>query len=163
MLPGPPWLLSWLAQIAKQQRATVRQIRKMNEWHMALHRLLHDIAILTQAANPTPIIASLNAYTHDVDHFAATLYNIDGRLTTLIDNLQRLENAIDGGYDRFQEIWLQELQALITRAEHTLVEHMLLAEDRLPDHDDLITIWNLPSVLGRITSLTEHTASEDSG
>ena len=35
-----------------------------------------------------------------------------------------------------------------------LVEHMLLAEDRLPDHDDLITIWNLPSVLGRITSLT---------
>ena len=36
-LPGPPWLLSWLAQIAKQQRATVRQIGKMNEWHMALH------------------------------------------------------------------------------------------------------------------------------
>ena len=40
---------------------------------------------------------------------------------------------------------------------------MLLAEDRLPDHDDLITIRNLPSVLGRITSLTEHTASEDLG
>ena len=37
MLPGPPWLLTWLAQIAKQQRATVQQIGKMNEWHMALH------------------------------------------------------------------------------------------------------------------------------
>ena len=37
MLPGPPWLLSWLAQIAEQQCATVRQVRKMNEWHMALH------------------------------------------------------------------------------------------------------------------------------
>ena len=36
-LPGPPWLLSWLAQIAEQQRATVRQVGKMNEWHMALH------------------------------------------------------------------------------------------------------------------------------
>ena len=44
-----------------------------------------------------------------------------------------------------------------------LVEHMLLAEDRLPDHDDLITIRNLPLILGRITSLTEHTASEDLG
>ena len=52
---------------------------------------------------------------------------------------------------------------LITRAEHTLVKRMLLAEDRLPDHDDLITIRNLPSVLGWITSLTEHTASEDLG
>ena len=129
--------------------------RKMNEWHMALHRLLRDIAVSTQAANPTPIITSLNAFTHDVDHFAAALYNIDGRLTALVDNLQKLENAIDGGYDRFQEIWLRELQALITRAEHTLVERMLLAEDRLSDHDDLITIRNLPSVLGRITSLTE--------
>ena len=77
-LPGPPWLLSWLAQIAEQQRATVRQIRKMNEWHMALHRLLHNIAISTQAANPTPIITSLNTFTRDVDHFAAALYNIDG-------------------------------------------------------------------------------------
>ena len=133
----------------------------MNEWHMALHRLLCDISILTQAANPTPIITSLNAFTCDVDHFTAALYNIDGRLTTLVDNLQRLENAIDGGYDQFQEVWLQELRALITRAEHTLVKRMLLAEDQLPDHDDLITIRNLPSVLGRITSLTEHTASED--
>ena len=119
----------------------------MNEWHIALHRLLRDISISMQASNPTPIITSLNAFTHDVDHFAATLYNIDGRLTTLADNLQSLENAIDGGYDQFQEVWLQELQALITRAEHTLVEHMLLAEDQLPDHDDLITIKNLPSVL----------------
>ena len=98
-LPGPPWLLSWLAQIAEQQRAMLRQIGKMNEWHMALHRLLRDIAVSTQAANPTPIITSLNAFTHDVDHFAAALYNIDGRLTTLVNNLQRLENAIDGGYD----------------------------------------------------------------
>ena len=40
---------------------------------------------------------------------------------------------------------------------------MLLAEDRLPDHDDLITIRNLPLVLGQITSLTECTASEDLG
>ena len=40
---------------------------------------------------------------------------------------------------------------------------MLLAEDRLPDHNDLITIQNLPTVLGRITSLTERTASEDLG
>ena len=128
-LPRPPWLLSWLVQIAKQQHATVRQVRKMNKWHMVLHRLLRDISILIQASNPAPIIMSLNAFTHDVDHFAATLYNIDGRLTTLVDNLQRLENAIDGGYDRFQEVWLQELQALITRAEHMLVERMLLAED----------------------------------
>ena len=135
-------------QIAKQQHATVRQIGKMNEWHMALHRFLHNISILIQASNPTPIIMSLNAFTHDVDHFAATLYNIDGRLTALADNLQRLENTIDGGYDRFQEVWLQELQALITRAKHTLVEHMLLAKDWLPDHDNLITIQNLPSVLG---------------
>ena len=42
-----------------------------------------------------------------------------------------------------------------------LVEHMLLAEDQLPDHDDLVTIQNLPLVLGWITSLTECTASED--
>ena len=76
---------------------------------------------------------------------------------------QRLENAIDGGYDQFQEVWLQELRALITRAEHTLVKCMLLAEDRLPNHDDLITIRNLPMVLGWITSLTEHMASEDLG
>ena len=117
---------------------------------MALHRLLRDISILIQASNPTPIITLLNAFTCDVDHFAAALYNIDGRLTTLIDNLQRLENAIDGEYDRFQEIWLQELRALITRAEHTLVKCMLLAEDQLPDHDDLITIRNLPMILGRI-------------
>ena len=40
---------------------------------------------------------------------------------------------------------------------------MLLAEDQLPDQDDLITIRNLPSVLGWITSLTERTASEDLG
>ena len=40
---------------------------------------------------------------------------------------------------------------------------MLLAEDRLPDHDDLITIRSLPSVLGRITLLTERMASEDLG
>ena len=163
VLPGPPWLLSWLAQIAEQQRATVRQIGKMNEWHMTLHRLLCDISILIQASNPTPIITSLNAFTRDVDHFTATLYNIDGRLTALADNLQRLENAVDGGYNQFQEAWLQELRVLITRAEHTLVEHMLLAEDQLPDQDDLITIRNLPSVLGWITLLTEHTASEDLG
>ena len=36
-LPGLPWLLSWLAQIAGQQRATVQQVGKMNKWHMALH------------------------------------------------------------------------------------------------------------------------------
>ena len=36
-LPGPPWLLTRLVQIAKQQRATVRQIGKMNKWHMVLH------------------------------------------------------------------------------------------------------------------------------
>ena len=40
---------------------------------------------------------------------------------------------------------------------------MLLAEDRLPNHDDLVTIWNLPSVLGWITLLTEHMALEDLG
>ena len=40
---------------------------------------------------------------------------------------------------------------------------MLLAEDQLPDHDDLITIRNLPLVLGWITSLTAHMASEDLG
>ena len=40
---------------------------------------------------------------------------------------------------------------------------MLLAKDQLPDHDDLITIWNLPLVLGQITLLTERTASEDLG
>ena len=42
---------------------------------------------------------SLNTFTHDVDHFAAALYNIDGQLTALANNLQRLENAINGGYD----------------------------------------------------------------
>ena len=40
---------------------------------------------------------------------------------------------------------------------------MLLAKDQLPDHDDLITIQNLPSVLGQITLLTERMASEDLG
>ena len=40
---------------------------------------------------------------------------------------------------------------------------MLLAEDRLPNHNDLITIRNLPSVLGRITSLTECMPSKDLG
>ena len=40
---------------------------------------------------------------------------------------------------------------------------MLLAKDWLPDHDDLIIIQNLPSVLRQITSLTKHTASEDLG
>ena len=135
----------------------------MNEWHMALHWSLCDIAILIQNSNPTPIITLLNTFTRDVDHFAAALYNIDSRLTTLADNLQRLENAIDRGYDQFQEVWLQELRALITRAEHTLVECMLLAKDRLPDHDDLLTIQNLPLVLGRITLLTKRTVSEDLG
>ena len=66
---------------------------------MALHRSLRDISISIQVSNPAPIITLLNAFTHDVDHFAAALYNIDGWLTTLADNLQRLENAIDGGYD----------------------------------------------------------------
>ena len=101
----------------------------MNEWHMALHRSLHDISILIQASNPMPIIMSLNAFTRNVDHFAAALYNIDGRLATLADNLQGLETAINGRYDCFQEIWLQELQALITRVEHTIVECMLLAKN----------------------------------
>ena len=100
VLPRPPWLLSWLAQVAEQQCATVREIGKMNEWHMALHQSLHDISISIQAANPAPIITSLNAFTRDVDHFATALYNIDGRLTTLADNLQRLENTINGGYNR---------------------------------------------------------------
>ena len=77
-LPGPPWLLSWLAQIAEQQHATVRQVGKMNEWHMALHRSLCDISVTIQSSNPTPIITSLNAFTRDVDHFAVALYNIDG-------------------------------------------------------------------------------------
>ena len=61
-------------------------------------------------------------------------------MTTLADNLQGLETAINGGYDHFQEIWLQELRALITRVEHTVVEHMLLAEDQLPNNDDLVII-----------------------
>ena len=135
----------------------------MNEWHMALHQLLRNISILIQASNPAPIIMSLNAFTHNVDHFAAALYNIDGQLTTLANNLQRLKSTIDGGYDHFQEVWLQELRALITRVEHTVVKCMLLAEDRLPNHDDLVIIWNLPSTLGQITSLTEHMASEDLG
>ena len=81
----------------------------MNEWHMALHQSLHDISILIQASNPTPIITSLNTFMQDVDHFAATLYNIDTQLTTLASNLHGLESAINGGYDCFQEIWLQEL------------------------------------------------------
>ena len=91
------------------------------------------------------------------------LYNIDGWLTTLADNLHGLETAINSGYDHFQEIWLQELQALITRVEHTVVKCMPLAEDCLPDHDDLIIIHNLLSTLGWITLLTEWTASEDLG
>ena len=78
VLPRPPWLLSWLVQIAEQQCATVRQIGKMNDWHMALHRSLRDISILIQASNPAPIIMSLNTFTRDADHFAAALYNIDG-------------------------------------------------------------------------------------
>ena len=130
---------------------------------MALHQSLWDISILIQASNPTPIITSLNAFTHDVDHFAAALYNIDGQLTTLAGNLQGLEHAINGGYDCFQEIWLQELWALVTRVEHMIVKCMLLAKDWLPDHDDLIIIQNLPSALRWITSLTKHTASEDLG
>ena len=76
---------------------------------MALHQPLCDISILIQSLNPTPIITLLNAFTRDVDHFSAALYNIDGQLTTLTGNLQRLENAINGGYDQFQEVWLQEL------------------------------------------------------
>ena len=78
VLPGPPWLLTWLVQITEQQCATVQQIGKMNEWHMALHQSLHDISILIQASNPAPIITSLNAFTCHVDHFTATLHNIDG-------------------------------------------------------------------------------------
>ena len=70
---------------------------------------LCNISILIQASNPAPIIMSLNAFTHNVDHFAVALYNIDGQLTTLADNLHGLETAINGGYDCFQEIWLQEL------------------------------------------------------
>ena len=77
-LPGPPWLLTWLMQIAKQQHTTVQQIGKMNEWHMVLHQLLHNISILIQASNPAPIIMSLNAFTCNVDHFTTALYNIDG-------------------------------------------------------------------------------------
>ena len=118
---------------------------------------------MIQASNPAPIITLLNAFTHDVDHFATALYNIDGWLTTLADNLHGLETAINGGYDCFQEIWLQELRALITGVEHMVVECMLLAKDQLPNHDDLVIVWNLPSVLGKITSLTKHTALEDLG
>ena len=40
---------------------------------------------------------------------------------------------------------------------------MLLAKDRLPDHDDLVIIQNLPTALGWITSLTKCMASEDLG
>ena len=40
---------------------------------------------------------------------------------------------------------------------------MLLAEDQLPNYDDLVIIRNLPSTLGWITSFTEHMASEDLG
>ena len=158
VLPGQPWLLTWLVQITKQQCATVWQIGKMNEWHMALHWSLCNISILIQASNPAPIITSLNTFTHDVDYFAMALYTINAWLTTLALNLHRLETAIN-----IQEIWLQELWVLITRVEHTVVECMLLVEEHLPDHDDLIIICNLPSTLGQITLLTECTASEDLG
>ena len=52
---------------------------------------------------------------------------------------------------------------LITRVEHTVIKCMLLAKDQLPDHEDLVILWNLPSTLRWITSLTEHMASEDLG
>ena len=148
-LPGPPWLLTWLTQIAEQQHATVWQVGKMNEWHMALHQLLHDISILIQASNPTPIITSLNTFSQDVDHLAADLYSVNSQLT------KNLENAINGGYDHFQEIWLQELRALITRVKHNIVKHMLLAEEHLPTPGNLTIIQNLLSNLSLITSCTE--------
>ena len=44
-----------------------------------------------------------------------------------------------------------------------LVKCMLLAKDWLPNHDDLVTIQNLPLVLGWITLLTKCMASEDLG
>ena len=125
---------------------------------MALHWSLCNISILIQASNPAPLVTSLNVFTQDVDHFAAALYNVYTWLTTLADNFHGLETAINGGYDCFQEIWLQELQALITRVEHTVVKCMFLVEESLPDHDDLIIICNLP-----FTLLTEHMASEDLG
>ena len=40
---------------------------------------------------------------------------------------------------------------------------MLLAEDKLSNHDDLVIIQNLPSTLGWITSCTKQMASEDLG
>ena len=64
---------------------------------------------MIQTSNPAPIITSLNAFSRDTDHLAANLYSVNGCLTTLTKNLQGLENAINGGYDHFQEIWLQEL------------------------------------------------------
>ena len=161
VLPGPPWLLSWLAQITKQQRTTVRQVGKMNEWHMALHQLLRDISILIHASNPAPIITSLSAFSWDTDHLVADLYSVNGQLTTLAENLQGLESAINGGYDCFQVIWLQELRALITRVEQNVVKCMLLAKEWLPAPGDLTIIWNLPSNLSLITSHTEWMASKD--
>ena len=96
-----------------------------------------------------------------MDHLAADLYSINGQLTTLAENLQGLENAINGGYDRFQEIWLQELQVLITRVEHNIIEQMLLAEEHLPTLGDLTIIRNLPSNLSLIMSCMERMVSKD--
>ena len=110
---------------------------------------------MIQASNPTPIITSLNAFSQDTDHLAADLYSVNGRLTTLAENLQGLENAINGGYNHFQEVWLQELRALITRVKHNVVKHMLPAEEHLPTPGDLTTIQNLPTNLSLIISCME--------
>ena len=107
---------------------------------MVLHRSLHDISITIQASYPAPIITSLNTFSRDLDHLAADLYSVNGRLTTLAENLQGLENAINGGYNHFQEIWLQELRVLMTRVEHNIVKWMLLAEEHLPTPGDLTII-----------------------
>ena len=122
---------------------------------MALHRSLRDISIMIQTSNPAPIITSLNVFSRDTDHLAANLYSVNGRLTTLAENIQGLENAINGGYDRFQEIWLQELRALITRVEHNVMECMLLVEERLPTPGNLTTIRNLLTNLSLIILCTE--------
>ena len=128
---------------------------------MTLHWSLCDVSILIQASNPTPIITSLNPFSQDVDHLAANLYSVNGQVTALTEDLHRLKTAINRGYDCFQEIWLQELRGLITRVEHTIVKHMLLAKEHLPNSDDLTIICNLPSTLGQITSLTKWMASKD--